>query len=472
MNNESGFTLIETVASLVIVAVLAAFAGMSIVTGTKGYVQTRENSHLAQKAQVTMARVYRELMELTNIAAVDTSSEPWIIFDNPQGRQAIAKEGDTLRLYTLGLTDTNLTGEGDLLADQVAGFSLNYFQGPNAWTIADEIELLSAVQVSVDLQRKEGSRSVLNFTTTVYPRNNNNFGGAPTTDALPATMREYDCFVTAAAAGKSVTDSMQPVRWHANITHNLPVLILLALTAFMTGIIKRIKESEGSIKDWMTRIIILHNKTGNVLVGLVVTMLVFSVLGAGMLSLTSTSSTSQVAANNAARAYYIAESGFRYAASEFLHTSDTGTVGLEDDRNRKLKTLHDNGYYNLGDDGKFKLEMYPFFLTTGNDSGDATILNTKFSGSKPASLLILEDGMSNDMKLKIGENFYTYANYFPASGQFTGVAPDLETPISADATVKLVAVTFGGPTIVKDGDLVLDLDPATGNIFPEFQGKF
>ena len=59
----------------------------------------------------------------------------------------------------------------------------------------------------------------------------------------------------------------------------------------------------------MRHIFVLQNKTGNVLVGLVVTILIFSALGVGMLSLSSSSSTSQVVANNTARAYYIAESG-------------------------------------------------------------------------------------------------------------------------------------------------------------------
>ena len=202
MNNESGFTLIEAVISLMIVGILAAFAGMAIVTGTKGYVQTRENSHLAQKAQMSMARIHRELMEITDIEAFDdTGTEPWIKFRNPKGRQKLARRGDTLQLHSESNIDDPT---GDLLVDQVAGFSLNFFQGSNAWAVAnknsilpEEIQLLSAIQISFDLVRKEAN-STLNFSTTVYPRNTNNFGGAPPTGE-PMTASQYECFIKAAA---------------------------------------------------------------------------------------------------------------------------------------------------------------------------------------------------------------------------------------------------------------------------------
>ena len=56
MRKDAGFTLIEVVLSLIIVGMMAAIAGMGIVTGTKGYVMARENAHIAQKAQLAMAR--------------------------------------------------------------------------------------------------------------------------------------------------------------------------------------------------------------------------------------------------------------------------------------------------------------------------------------------------------------------------------------------------------------------------------
>jgi len=177
MNKESGFTLVEVIVSLIIVGIMAAIAGMGIVTGTRGYIQTKENVHTTQKAHLAMTRMKRELMELTNIAARN-DTDPWVIFDNPTGRLAIAKVGDTVEMFfNLAPTQTTLPAGGDLLVDDVQSLSLNYFKGSAAWLAADDIDLLSAIQATLVLRRKDGSGQDMSFATTINPRNTNNFGG-------------------------------------------------------------------------------------------------------------------------------------------------------------------------------------------------------------------------------------------------------------------------------------------------------
>ena len=65
--NATGFTLVEVIASLLIVGILGAIAGMGLVTGMKGYMQAKENAHLAQKAQIALTRINRELIELEKV---------------------------------------------------------------------------------------------------------------------------------------------------------------------------------------------------------------------------------------------------------------------------------------------------------------------------------------------------------------------------------------------------------------------
>ena len=71
MIRDSGFTMSEVVASLVLIGLIALVAGMGIVSFAKGYVFTRDSTHMAQKAQLAMGRLNREFMEITNIAARD-----------------------------------------------------------------------------------------------------------------------------------------------------------------------------------------------------------------------------------------------------------------------------------------------------------------------------------------------------------------------------------------------------------------
>ncbi len=66
--------------------------------------------------------------------------------------------------------------------------------------------------------------------------------------------------------------------------------------------------------------------SGSVLVYLVVLILIFGILGAAMVSLFTTSSTSSATRNDARRAFYMAESAVRYAFSELRHSSFSPAV--------------------------------------------------------------------------------------------------------------------------------------------------
>jgi cytoskeletal protein CcmA (bactofilin family)/Tfp pilus assembly protein PilX len=71
---------------------------------------------------------------------------------------------------------------------------------------------------------------------------------------------------------------------------------------------------------------LMTRSQGSVLIALVVAMIVIGVLGAAVVSLHGTSSIHEVRANHAERAYYLAESGFRYAHSVWQETEDEDKV--------------------------------------------------------------------------------------------------------------------------------------------------
>jgi Tfp pilus assembly protein PilX len=210
---------------------------------------------------------------------------------------------------------------------------------------------------------------------------------------------------------------------------------------------------------------VVSNNNANVLVGLVVTMLIFAVLAAGMVSLTSTSTSNQVTANSTDRAYYLAESGFRYAASEYLNTGDLdGDDALEDDRNMILEGIH-NVEFNLSEPNeKFRLRLYPYFYTTTitHNAGTTNLLVTKFTGAQPADLTVPASG-----RLEIGSTIYDYTAYNSGTGTFTLTAVISET-INDNMIVKPVANPSGIATMTQNGDLTL-LNAST---FPMLNGKF
>lgn len=179
MNRESGFTLIEIIVSLLIFGLLATLAGMGIVMAAKGYMITKENAHMAQKAQLAMARINREFREIKAIAAVDTSSDPFIIYDHLDSRKAIAKGGDTIKMFfNLGAAQTTLPGfgSGDTLIDAITTFTLSYSKKDlTAWVFGtDDIADLSAIDVTIVMSRPESDVDPKTFSTTVRPRNTTN----------------------------------------------------------------------------------------------------------------------------------------------------------------------------------------------------------------------------------------------------------------------------------------------------------
>ena len=101
---------------------------------------------------------------------------------------------------------------------------------------------------------------------------------------------------------------------------------------------------------------IWRNHKGSVLIALIVTVVILSALGAAMVSLTSTSMFSLVGANSAARAYFLAESGYRYAESEYLN------AGGQTAKDNTLEALHDQTYTLSSDEGRFQLQIYPYYL--------------------------------------------------------------------------------------------------------------
>ncbi len=111
-----------------------------------------------------------------------------------------------------------------------------------------------------------------------------------------------------------------PVAGFAFLALSCPILIPLILL-LSWGIARLIlRELRRRSLRWAPR---LQGQRGAMLVTLIATMVVFSTLGAIMVGMFGTSALSQASGNNSMRAYYLAESGLRYAASEYVRCLQT-----------------------------------------------------------------------------------------------------------------------------------------------------
>jgi outer membrane protein assembly factor BamB len=117
----------------------------------------------------------------------------------------------------------------------------------------------------------------------------------------------------------------------------------------------------------------LSQKSGNVLVFIVVIMIVFGLLGVTMLSLFSTSTGSSATANESRRAFYMSESGIRYAMSELRNGNFSAAL---------INNTLNSTIYTVNPSGKFSLKIFSAGFksvagaTIGSSGGDI-ILKTK-----------------------------------------------------------------------------------------------
>lgn len=173
MKKDAGFTLIEVIAVLVLVGIISAVAGLGIVRGVQGYLFAQSNTETTQKAQLALARMTRELMELSAINSGSNGSN--IIFSAPS-----VTANKTISLSGLTITLDDGDGNGNVLTDSVKstdGFTVTYCDTSNVCTaspssaiIADP-KLLGRIDIRLLLIRPDVTLGYLEFTTSVVPRN-------------------------------------------------------------------------------------------------------------------------------------------------------------------------------------------------------------------------------------------------------------------------------------------------------------
>ena len=128
---DQGFTLIEVVMSLVVIAIIGVVAGRGFLEIIAGYKMSKETALVTQQAQITMARIKKELASLTSISC---GSDKMITYKIT--RSATESE-DTATIYQTvdnkiqlktGSTCTacSTCADGDTLVESVSEFSLSY----------------------------------------------------------------------------------------------------------------------------------------------------------------------------------------------------------------------------------------------------------------------------------------------------------------------------------------------------------
>jgi prepilin-type N-terminal cleavage/methylation domain-containing protein len=516
---KNGFTLIEIIVTLLLVGILAAVGGTAIVQAIKGYVEVKENSATTQKAQMAMSRITREITEMMNVySAASNTTLPLTgtgnCYSTTDCVRTIGLDNGAVKIASgSGTTLAN----GDILISNVGSFNLTYYSGAanatSTWPTGNDRNL-SQVKVEMTISRADG-KALQPLTAIVHPRNNGNLGGNPPPTTTPSSLSVstgWNCFVATAAYGDAAHPMVQILRdfrdtylinwpggrWFvkeyyehgpalANIIRNqpltmwavrcllAPVVILvfclmytplaipfiLLVSIILTTVLLAVKRRGILAVSGVLR------SRGSILVSLIITMVIMAALGAAMLPMFTSSYMNEAYADQARKAYYLAESGFRYQAYQYRAASGDAA------KNTALTTMNDQICNFLNNAGSFTTKVYPFwFYTSGATAAGAASLPATFYGTKSTEFNTSAAGY-----LKVGTGYYSYSG-FSVSGTtvtFSGFAassPTISVPaIAASVDVRLLAKTSGSAqTLSKNGSLTLS---STGlDVFPAYNGNF
>ena len=490
MKKQRGFTLFEIIITLILVGIVSAVAGLGIVSFVEGYLFVKDNSIVAGKAQVALARITRELTDLHSIPSpTSNAATTSITFDKVSGATSIGLggNGNSEILIATGTAGSNPSfSSGDILVDQVSGLSFDYKKSSNNWNpAADDIRDLSHIVINLSMSNAGGG-SNFTFSTVVNPRNNGNAGGAPipTPDNPPAFTQS--CFIATSAYGNSSHPMVVILRqfrdrylntWSigrrfTNLYYTysprisgiietnsclkiivrillLPIVsisfliiyakgaipLVLMITAFSFWAFIRFKKANRRSGTKTAQRISLKNSIffsdhGSVLIGIIFSILIISVLGVVIFSMVDTSSMRQTVDKVSKNSYYLAESGFRYAASQFLHSTDSSNNGRNDDQNAMANTL-DGRTLNMTE-GAIQLEVIPFYLVSSSDQAvGATTLNVRFPGAAPNGFSVPSTGKLQ-IRTQTRPNASTAYTTITKQYQYTSFSSNMFTLLSSN----------------------------------------
>ncbi|TYT74952.1 hypothetical protein [Desulfobotulus mexicanus] len=420
----------KVVATLVILGVLASVAGFGLVRVVEGYMFTRENTEITQKAQLALNRMNREIIELLDIEKAEDDS---IALRSRDGLRSFGFDDNRILF-----SNSNDFTDGDVLAENISALNFQYYSGSSAWD-KNDVSKLTLVEISMIIQRSDGT--TMPFVSQAAPRNNKiiefeteNPEGTPGANPQIPDFNYKFCMIDSLIVDNG---DMQLKEW----------LWLCIIFMAITGWWVWFKSNKGGTR---------MNEKGSLLLGLVVTIVVIAALTAAIVPMFTSSTMGQVVQDQGRKAFFLAESGFRFAASSFLKAGD------EDKRLEAISNMHGKTY--TMKEGSFQLAFETYWFKAKDDFTNDTDISLDVHGRIPS---VFQDDEKGWVELgNQGHPFTVKA----ASGK--NLVFTIENPVTVKKgdDIRLASDIKSAGKLSKGESLLLDSDHAWA--LPDFNGNF
>ena len=158
MNNQKGFALIELMAVIVLVGIIATFSAFFLRTGFSGYLNTKNNTEGALNAQMALDRISMELRNIREVTGTPSSMSLSYISEDPTVTRTLKYENPRV-FIRVDTTD-------HMLLDNISSFDLSFDTRDLDHNPPPSDEEVASIDVEFEL-----NDIGQNFRTNIIPRN-------------------------------------------------------------------------------------------------------------------------------------------------------------------------------------------------------------------------------------------------------------------------------------------------------------
>jgi prepilin-type N-terminal cleavage/methylation domain-containing protein len=157
MSNQRGFVLIELIAVIVLVGIIASFSTFFLYTGFNGYLNTKNATEGALNAQMALDRIALELRNISDIMPTPSSTSVTYKSEELTGTRTLKYVGNDV-LISVNANDYKLL-------ENISSFTLSFTARDLDHDIASDDEV---VRIDVEFELNDIGKK---FKTNIFPRN-------------------------------------------------------------------------------------------------------------------------------------------------------------------------------------------------------------------------------------------------------------------------------------------------------------